>query len=329
MNINAANVRVIVPDFGGGFGGKHTPDAGVEAARLARAARKPVSLQWTRAEEFTWAYFRPAGVIDIEAGMDAGHKITSWHHVNINSGGNAMDTPYRAGSARAQAVASDPPLRHGSYRGLAATANIFARESFMDELAAEAKIDPLEFRLAHLEEGRLRDVLKAAANKFKWAQRVKQKNPTVGVGIACGTEKGSFTAACVEVGIDKDKGDISVRHVCQAYECGTILNPDGLMAQVQGAIIMGIGGALREKMEFENGKITNASFWQYEVPRMKDVPEMDIILLNRPDLPSTGAGETPIVAVAPAVANAVFHATGQRIRQMPIQLAAATTAARV
>jgi CO/xanthine dehydrogenase Mo-binding subunit len=328
MNINAANVRVIVPDFGGGFGGKHTPDAGVEAARLARAAGKPVSLRWTRAEEFTWAYFRPAGVIDIEAGMDASHKITSWHHVNINSGGNAMDTPYRAGSARAQAVQSEPPLRHGSYRGLAATANIFARESFMDELAAEANVDPLEFRLAHLEDGRLRDVLKAAADKFKWGQRVKQKNPTVGVGLACGTEKGSFTAACVEIALDKDKGDIAVRQVCQAYECGTILNPDGLMAQVQGAVIMGLGGALREKIEFENGKVTNASFWQYDVPRMKDVPELDIILLNRPDLPSTGAGETPIVAVAPAVANAVYHATGRRIRQMPIQLSEGTTAAR-
>jgi len=126
----------------------------------------------------------------------------------------------------------------------------------------------------------------------------------------------------VEVAIDADTGAISVKRVCQAYECGTILNPDGLMAQVQGAIIMGLGGALREKMEFENGKITNASFWQYDVPRMKDVPELDIILLNRPDLPSTGAGETPIAAIAPAVANAVFHATGKRIRQMPIQLAA-------
>jgi len=92
---------------------------------------------------------------------------------------------------------------------------------------------------------------------------------------------------------------------------------------------MGLGGALREEMRFENGKITNASFWQYEVPRMKDVPELDIILLNRPDLPSAGAGETPIVAIAPAVANAVFHASGRRVRQMPIQLSAATTAARV
>jgi isoquinoline 1-oxidoreductase len=212
---------------------------------------------------------------------------------------------------------------------LAATANIFARESFMDELAAAAGADPLAFRMAHLEEGRLRDVLKAATDKFKWAERIKRKDPAIGVGLACGTEKGSFVAACVEVGIDANTGAILVRQICQAYECGTILNPDGLMGQVQGAIIMGIGGALREQMEFENGKITNASFWQYEVPRMRDMPEMDVVLLNRPDLPSTGAGETPIVAIAPAVANAVFQATGQRIRQMPIQLAKAATAAKV
>jgi isoquinoline 1-oxidoreductase len=328
MGVDPAGVRVIVPDFGGGFGGKHTPDAGLEAARLARAAGKPVSLRWTRAEEFTWAYFRPAGVIDIEAGLDGNHKITSWHHVNINSGGNAMDTPYRTGNARSQFVNSEPPLRHGSYRGLAATANIFARESFMDELAAAANVDPLEFRLNHLEEGRLRDVLMAAAEKFKWAEKVKQKSATRGFGLACGTEKGSYVAACAEVAIDADSGAISVRHVCQAYECGTILNPDGLMSQVQGAIIMGLGAALRERMEFENGKITNASYWQYEVPRLKDVPELDIILLNRKDLPSAGAGETPIVAIAPAIANAVYQATGRRVRQMPIQLSAATSAAR-
>jgi isoquinoline 1-oxidoreductase len=327
FSIPPERVRVIVPDFGGGFGGKHSAEAGVEAARIAKAAGKPVALRWTRAEEFTWAYFRPAAVIDIEAGTDAGNKLACWHHVNINSGGNAMETPYRVanGKARSQFVQSAPPLRHGSYRALASTANIFARESFMDEIAHTAGVDPLEFRLAHLEEGRLRDVLKTAAEKFNWAERAKKKEPNVGIGLACGTEKGSYVAACVEVAIDP-KGKIGVRHVCQAFECGAILNPDGLLSQVQGAIIMGIGGALKEAMEFENGQITNASFFQYEPPRLSDVPTLDVQLVNRPDLPSSGAGETPIVAVAPAIANAVFHATGQRIRQMPIKLPAPISA---
>ncbi|MEX2141060.1 MAG: molybdopterin cofactor-binding domain-containing protein [Pirellulales bacterium] len=315
-------VRVIVPDFGGGFGGKHTGETAVEAARLAQAAKRPVSLQWTREEEFTWAYFRPAAVIEVEASLDGKGAITSWHFININSGGSAIDTPYRIAKARSQFLQADAPLRHGSYRALASTANTFARECAMDELAQAAGRDPLEFRLAHLESGRLRAVLEEAAVKFDWPARVKAKAPNVGVGLACGTEKGSYTAACALVAIDPDTNRIRVQKVTQAYECGAILNPDNLRAQVEGCILMGLGPALREEMRFENGKIQNAAFARYSVPRFNDVPELDIHLLNRTDLPSVGAGETPIIAIAPAIANAVFHATGRRIRQMPIRLPA-------
>jgi CO/xanthine dehydrogenase Mo-binding subunit len=316
-------VRVVVPDLGGGFGGKHTGEAAEEAARLAQAAGKPVSLRWTRAEEFTWAYFRPAALIEVEASLDAKGALTSWHFTNINSGGSAIDTPYRSGNARCQFVRADAPLRQGSYRVLAATANNFARESFMDELAAAAGTDPLEFRLAHLENARLRAVLEAAAARFNWKERAGKKTPKTGVGLACGTEKGSYVAACVEVGIDQ--GRIVVRRVCQVFECGAILNPDNLLSQVQGAIIMGLGPALREEMRFENGEMLNASFRKYQVPRFEDVPELDIHLLNRPDLASAGAGETPIMVVAPAIANAVFHATGVPVRTMPISLPKTTS----
>jgi isoquinoline 1-oxidoreductase len=313
-------VRVIVPDTGGGFGGKHTGEAAIEAARLAQAAGKPVSLKWTRAEEFIWAVFRPAAVIDAEATLDEAGRLTSWHFININSGGSAVDSPYRTGKSRARSVNSEPPLRHGSYRALAATANNFARECFMDELATAAGADPLEFRLAHLPTGRLRDVLEAAAKRFKWTERVKQKRPNFGVGLACGTEKGSFVAACVEVEIDGKQKKIIPRHICEVFECGAIINPDNLRAQVEGAIIMGLGPALREEMQFEAGRMQNASFSMYEVPRFRDVPAFDLHLLNRTDLPSAGAGETPIIAVAPAIGNAVFHATGVRLRKMPMRL---------
>jgi len=313
-------VRVIVPDTGGGFGGKHTGEVSVEAARLAQAAGQPVSLKWTRAEEFTWAVFRPAAVIDAEATLDESGRLTSWYFLNINSGGSAVATPYHAGRTFARSVNSEPPLRHGSYRALAATANNFARESFMDELAASAGVDPLEFRLAHLEPGRLRNVLEEAARRFNWRQRVDVKKKNVGVGLACGTEKGSYVAACVEVEIDHDRKRIIPRHVCEVFECGAILNPANLRAQVEGAIIMGLGPALREEMQFENGRMLNASFGEYEVPRVRDVPELDIHLLNRPDLASAGGGETPIIAVAPAIANAVFQATGIRLRNLPLHL---------
>jgi CO/xanthine dehydrogenase Mo-binding subunit len=323
-------VRVIVPDFGAGFGGKHSGETSVEAARLAQAAGKPVSLRWTREEEFTWAYFRPAGVIEAEASLNDKGTLTSWHFININSGPSAVDTPYRIENDKhsSRTVQSSPPLRHGSYRGLAATANNFARECFMDELAAAAGIDPLEFRLAHLgseeDKGspryRLRAVLEAAADHFNWKERVKKKSPNIGVGLSCGTEKGSYVAACAEVEIDRENNRILVRRVTQSYECGAIVNPDNLLKQVQGALIMGIGPALREEMRFENGVILNASFGKYKVPRFDDVPEIDIHLLDRPDLSSAGAGETPIIAIAPAIANAVFHATGDRVRSMPIIL---------
>jgi isoquinoline 1-oxidoreductase len=331
LHVPSANVRVIVPDFGCGFGGKHTGEAAVEAARLARGVGKPVLLKWTREEEFTWAYFRPAAVIEVEACIDDKGALTSWYCVNINSGGSALETPYRASQARTRFIASDAPLRHGSYRALAATANNFARECFMDELSAAAGSDPLAFRLAHLENARpeqkrLRAVLEEATTRFKWTERSREKKSNHGVGLACGTEKGSYVAACAEVEIDPQEQKILVRRICQAFECGAILNPAGLLSQVQGGIIMALGPALREEMRFEDGKMQNPRFSKYLVPRFSDMPELDIHLLDRPDLASAGGGETPLIAVAPAIANAVFHATGQRARQMPIRLPGAKAA---
>jgi isoquinoline 1-oxidoreductase len=322
FQLSPDKVRVIVPDFGGGFGGKHSGECAVECARLAQAAGKPVKLRWTRDEEFTWAYFRPAAVIEAEASLDDGGTITSWYFININSGGSSIDTPYAVADKRTQFIQSEPPLRHGSYRALAATANSFAREAFMDELAEAAGMDPLAFRLKHLENERLRAVLEAAAERFAFVSRRKKKQSNVGVGIACSIEKGSYVAACAEVAVDPEKGTIAVRDVCQSYECGKIVNPNNLRAQVEGSIIMGLGPALGEEMQFEGGKVTNASFRRYPVPRFGDVPrKLDVHLLDRPDQPSVGGSETPIIAIAPAIANAVFHATGARVRQMPVRLA--------
>ena len=313
-------VRVVIPDFGAAFGGKHTGECAVEAARLARGAGKPVSLRWTREEEFTWAYFRPAGVIEAEASLDAQGKIATWYFININSGPNAVDTPYSIGKTDCRFMPSTPPLRHGSYRGLAATANNFAREVFMDELAATAGSDPLAFRHAHLANPRLRAVLDAATSHFRWQERANRKDPNTSVGLACGTEKGSYVAACAEIEIDRQQKKLKVRNICEAFECGAIVNPGNLLSQVQGATIMGLGAALQEEIQFENGRILNASFGEYRVPRLEDVPELDIHLINRPDLPSAGAGETPIIAIAPAIANAVFRATGASVQALPIRI---------
>jgi isoquinoline 1-oxidoreductase len=188
----------------------------------------------------------------------------------------------------------------------------------MDELAKLAGADPLEFRLQHLPAGRLKDVLRAACDAFDWPRRRQQRVPNRGIGLACGTEKGSYVAACTEVEVVDDT--LRVLHVCQAYECGAIQNPANLRAQVEGCLVMGLGGALFEAIEFESGRISNAGFFGYRVPRLKDVPDFEIVLLDRPDLPSVGAGETPIIAVAPAIANALAHAAGIRSRSMPLRL---------
>jgi CO/xanthine dehydrogenase Mo-binding subunit len=321
FSMREEEVHVIVPDIGGSFGGKHTGEAAIEAARLAKEAGRPVWLRWTRSDEFRWAYFRPAALIEVEAGIDSANSIIAWDFANYNSGASALDTPYRIANTRVRFIESQSPLRQGSYRCLAATANNFAREAFTDELAGAAGRDPLEFRLAHLDNERIKNVLTAAAERFRWSERRKERRPGVGIGLACGTEKNSVVAACVEVETDPKGEAPRLIEIVEAFECGAILNPTNLRSQVEGCIMMGLGPVLREEIRFRDGHITNGSFAQYRVPRFRDVPKVEVVLLDRRDLEPAGAGETPIIAIAPAMANAVFNATGKQVRSMPLHAA--------
>lgn len=316
FRVPEASVRVIVPDTGSAYGGKHSGETAVEAARLARAAQRPVMVAWTREEEFTWAYFRPAGVIEVKSGARKDGKITAWEFHNYNSGGSAIRPLYAIPHQRIQFHPVESPLRQGSYRGLAATANHFAREVHMDELAHLLKLDPLEFRLKNLEDARLRAVLQAAAKKFAWPR--KKTKPGQGFGIAGGFEKGSYVACCAEVAVDRETREVRVARVVTAFECGAVVNPDGLRNQIEGAVVQGLGGALFEAIEFAKGRIANPRFSGYRVPRFSDVPALETVLVDRRDLPSAGAGETPIVGVAPAVGNAIFDASGVRLRALPM-----------
>jgi CO/xanthine dehydrogenase Mo-binding subunit len=317
FQIPATSVRVIVPDFGGGFGGKHTGEAALEAARLAREVKRPVSLRWTRAEEFAWAYARPAALIEVQAALDESRKIAAWDFANYNSGPSAIDTPYKTANARIRFLPVDSPVRQGSYRALASTANNFARECTIDELAQAAGLDPLAFRLEHLDNERIRTVLIAASEKFGWKQRAAARVPNRGVGLACGIEKNSVVAACVEVEVDP-KGSVRLLEICQAYECGAVLNPAGLRAQAEGCIVMGLGAVLGEELRFADGRLQNARFSAYRVPRFRDVPpKMELVFVDKKDADPVGAGETPIIALAPAMANAVYAITGQRVRSLP------------
>jgi isoquinoline 1-oxidoreductase len=315
LRVKEDAVRVLVPDTGSAYGGKHTGESAVEAARLAKAAGKPVKVVWTREEEFRWAYFRPAGVIEVRSGASPEGKLLAWDFHNYNSGGSGIQTPYDIPNQLVEFHAADSPLRQGSYRGLAATANHFARESHMDELAAELKLDPLELRRRNLKEPRLRAVLDAAAERFGWGKSNLEAGH--GQGIACGMEKGGYVATCAEIQVEVD-GNVRVRRLVTAFECGAILNPEHLRNQVEGGMLMGLGGALFEAIGFDEGQISNSKLSLYRVPRFSDMPEVDVVLLDRKDLPSAGAGETPIIAVAPAVAGAIFRASGVRLRSLPL-----------
>jgi len=308
------DVHVVVPDTGSGYGGKHTGEAALEAARLARAAGRPVKVVWTREEEFTSAYLRPAGLIDVESGFAADGTIGAWRFHNYNSGSSALEPTYSFANTDLRFLRCDAPLRQGSYRALAATANHFARETHLDEVARALGLDPLALRLANLEDGRQIAVLEAAAGRFGWGSEPIEGR---GVGLACGFEKGGYVATCAEVSLDRRDG-IRVERLMSAFECGAILNLDGLENQVTGAVIQGLGGALFEAIEFEGGKVLNPRFSAYRVPRFGDVPFVETVLVDRPDLPSEGAGEAPIVAVAPAIGNAIFDLTGERRRGLPL-----------
>lgn len=315
FKIPEEKVRVIVPDTGAGYGGKHTGEAALEAARLAKAAGHPVKLVWSREEEFTWAYFRPAGVIEVSAGAGKDGRLAAWKHLNLGSGSAGVGMYYDVATQQTEYHPAGSPLRGGSYRALASTANHFARETHMDELAHALDVDPLAFRLKNLKDARLRAVFEAAAKAFGWGAKPTEGR---GFGIAGGTEKGGYIATCAEVAVDRATGKVQVIRTVAAMDCGAVVNPDGLRAQVEGCLIMGLGGALFEAIDFEGGKVLNPKFSKYRVPRFRDIPSIEVVLIDRKDQPSAGAGEVPIVAIAPAVGNAIFAATGVRLRSLPL-----------
>jgi isoquinoline 1-oxidoreductase len=306
-------VRVIVPPTGGGFGGKHGGGVALEAAVMAREVGGPVKVSWSRHEEFTSGTLRPAAVIDVAGAVAPDGQLTAWTFTNINSGPAAIAMPYEVTNQRLEYRPAASPLLQASYRALAATANNFARESHIDELAHRLDMDPVEFRLRNLDDARLVAVLTGAAERFGWRSGAGE-----GQGVALALEKGGRVATVAQVA-DTD-GRVKVVRLVTAYECGAVVNPQTVTNQIEGAAIMALGGALFEAIDFTDGVITNGSFSSYRVPRITDVPPIEVLLLDRPDLASAGAGETPMICVAPAIANAVFDLTGRRLRSLPLDL---------
>lgn len=311
LGIPESQVRVITCDTGTGFGGKHSAEVMLEAARLAKAAGKPVRVAWSREEEFVCSYCRPAGVIDVRSGISAEGAILAWDFHNYNSGPASLPFSYSIPNYCCAFHRSDSPLRQGAYRSLAAAANAFARESHIDELAALAGQDPVEFRLRNLQDPRMREVLQRAAERFGWGKSRQA------AGVAINLEKDGYNALMVELEVAARK--VRLLRMTMAFDCGAVLNPDNLRNQITGALIMGMGGALFEELLYDRTRVRNNRLSQYRVPRFSDVPPIEVILVDRREVTPAGAGESPITVVAPAIAAALFRATGKRIRALPLE----------
>ena len=314
FGIAETKVRVIVSLPGGAFGGKQRGECELEAAILARAVKAPVRLAWTRDEEFWVAYGRPAGVVTVESGVDSRGRLAAWRFRNYNSGAPGLRPPYAIEHMSNEFWRSESPFRQGSYRSLAATANNFARESHVDEWSHLLGRDPLEFRLANLEDTRLKEVLERGAALFGWGRRKAGSGAVF--GLACNLEKDARLALFVET--EGTRAALRLRRMVVAGDFGAALNPDNLRNQMQGAVIQGLGGALWEQLEFDERTQRTRRYSQYRVPRFRDIPPITVELIDRRDVPAAGAGESPITLPAPAIANAIFSASGERIRSLPL-----------
>lgn len=322
LGLTLEKIRVITPFVGGGFGGKGAYQQGIEAARLAKLSGKPVMLVWTRDEEFFYDTFHPAGVIRIKSGIDKSGMIKLWDYNVYYGGTRGSDTIYDVPNAKTTSYGQNMdstiihPFGTGAWRAPNNNANTFARESQIDIMASDAGIDPLEFRLKNLKDEKMIACWKAVADKFGY---VPAKTPSGrGIGMACGTDAGTWVAFMAEVKVDKSTGKVKVVRVACAQDMGLCVNPQGALIQMEGCIMMGLGYTFTEEIQFEGGNIKNRGFDSYEIPRFSWTPKIDCVILDRKDKPPKGGGEPPIIGIGAIVANAIYDATGARLYRMPM-----------
>jgi CO/xanthine dehydrogenase Mo-binding subunit len=318
------NVRIIAPYVGGGFGGKTAAPQAVNAARLAKATGKPVQVMWSREEEFFFDTFRPAAVVKIRAGLNRAGKIVLWD-ASLVGGGDREGRPFydipnqRTVSAGGWQGGNPPgmhPLDVGAWRAPSVNTNTFARESHMDLLAAKAGADPLEFRLNHLSDARMRRVLELLAAKFGW--KPGKGSSGRGVGMACGMYSNAYSATMAEVEVNKSTGHVRVKRVVSALDVGMTLNPDGMRQQMEGSITMGLGYALSEEVRFKDGAVLDHNFDSYSIPRFSWLPKIETVLVDSAENPPLGGGEPPIITIGAVLANAIYDAAGARLLQLPM-----------
>jgi nicotinate dehydrogenase subunit B len=352
LGLSPANVRVIYVEAAGCYGHNAADDVAADAALLSQAVGKPVRVQWMRADEHGWAPVGPAMVMELRGGLDEQGNVMAWdfhgwtptHSNRPNGSAGSLLAGSLAGMAAGKRNLSGAernanhtynfknnrvmvhwlnlsPLRASALRGLGSPQNSFANESFMDELAAAAGVDPVEFRLRHQSDARARAVLEAVAKRADWPNRPSPQSGNVksgrGVAFVQYDRTEAYVAAVADVDVNPADGEVRVKRVTVAHDCGLIINPDGLRNQIEGNVIQAMSRTLKEEVKFDRSVVTSLDWTRYPILRFPEIPEVIIELINRPDQPAVGAGEATTSAIAPAIANAIFNATAVRLRTIP------------
>ncbi len=318
LGIDEKQVRVITPYVGGGFGGKSSGGQALEAARLAWITKKPIQVMWTREEEFFFDTFHSAAVVKIRSGMDSAGHMQLWDYHVYMAGTRGTEVFYDVPNVAVVSHSSRDfhLFATGAWRAPGANSNTFARESQIDIMAADAKIDPIAFRLQNTKDPRMRSVLEAVAKAVDYKPAPAPSGR--GIGIACGIDAGSYVAHVTEVEVDETSGVVKVKREVCAQEMGVVVDPVGAKMQMEGCLTMGLGYALMEHLRFNGGDIQDRNFTTYRIPHFTDVPEIETVLVKNDELAPQGGGEPAIVSVGAAIANAIYDACGARVFEMPM-----------
>jgi len=355
LGIPEKNVRVIYVEGSGCYGRLATDDAPEDAALLSRAVGKPVRVQWMRDEEHAWEPKGPAQLEMVRAGVDGQGKIIAWDFMDRSLPWTTLGMPLLASrqvglqpkgpgspngtqsggdiySFENQKIvaalipwvqADETPLRTSNLRAPGDLARCFGSECFLDEIASDLGVDPVQFRLRYLTSNkRGTEALLAATQKAQWKERPSPAPPStgptvIGRGVALTQRANTYVAAVADIELDKSSGNVRVKRITISHDCGLIVNPDGVKNQIEGNVIQGVSRALMEEVQFDAFGVKNLDWSSYPILTFPDVPDVEIVLINRPEMSPLGAGEPAIVPVAAAIANAIFDATGARLREVP------------
>jgi CO/xanthine dehydrogenase Mo-binding subunit len=355
FNIKEEKLRVIYLDGSGSYGTNGNDDAAADALLLSQKLGKPVRVQWMRQDEHGWDPKGPPQVLELRAGLDGDGRIAAWDTqmwlpstipgnrplIGVSAAALSQDQgrgagqisqngdpPYATPHLRVTVHwLKESPLRLSNLRAPGKIANVFAVEGFTDELAAEARMDAVEYRLRGLSDPRGIEVIKRAAEMIGWQAR-RSPNPQAaqgnlllgrGIGYAHYKQSENYVAVAAEVAVERGSGRISVRRVTAAHDCGLIMNPDGLRNQVEGCIVQTLSRALHEEVKFDRSRVTSVDWASYPILTFPEAPPVQVALINHPELPPLGAGEAATAPVAAALANAIFDATGVRLRSAPFR----------